>query len=204
MPTIRLADEADAAEILAIYAPFCAADSHVSFEFEPPTIEAMRGRIARTLERFPWIVGLDDSGAVLGYVYAGPHSDRAAYQWSVNVSVYIAEGRRGTGVGRALYASLFATLALQGFVNAYAGATLPNPASVGLHEAVGFEPVGVYRRVGFKAGTWRDAAWWQRALRDRPDHPTPPLTLAEAQALPSWSTALGAGLALLRPPADGP
>jgi phosphinothricin acetyltransferase len=203
MPTIRLADEDDAAQVRAIYAPFCSDDSHVSFEFEVPTVEEIRRRIASTLERYPWLV-CDDSGVILGYAYAGAHSARAAYQWSVNVSVYIAEGRRGWRIGRALYTSLFAGLRLQGYANVYAGATLPNPASVGLHEAMGFEPVGVYRQVGFKAGAWQDTTWMQRALGERPARPEPPLSLAEAQGIPGWAAAIESGLGLIRAPRDVP
>ena len=197
MPTIRLANEDDAGQVRRIYAPFCGEGSPVSFEVEPPTLEEMRRRIARTLERHPWLV-LDEEGTVAGYVYAGPHQDRAAYRWSVNVSAYIAGGRRGSGIGRALYTSLFALLKLQGYVNAFAGATLPNPGSVGLHRAMGFEPIGVYREIGFKCGAWHDVVWWQLALVDRPDRPEPPLALAEARALPGWEAAIEAGLPLLR------
>jgi phosphinothricin acetyltransferase len=204
MPTIRLAQEADAEPIRGIYAPFCEADSHVSFEVEPPTIAEMARRITRTLERFPWLV-CDEGGVVLGYVYAGAHSERAAYQWSVNVSAYVAEGQRGRGIGRALYTSLFAILTLQGYVNAYAGATVPNPASLALHKALGFEEVGIYRGVGYKCGTWQDTSWLQRPLvARRPEPPSPPLSLAEAKALPGWSEALEAGLQHFRPTGDAP
>ena len=199
MSTIRLATESDADQVRRIYAPFCEAGSAVSFEVEPPTSGEMRGRISSTLAHHPWLV-LDDGGEVLGYVYAGAHSARAAYRWSVNVSAYIAEGHRGSGIGRALYTSLFAILQLQGFVNAFAGTTLPNPASIGLHRAMGFEQVGIYRSVGFKCGTWHDTAWWQRPLGEWPARPGEPLTLAEAQALPGWRPAIEAGLTLLRPP----
>jgi L-amino acid N-acyltransferase YncA len=198
MPIFRLATEADADQIRRIYAPFCQEDSPISFEYETPSLEEIKRRIARTLERLPWLV-CDEGGEVLGYVYAGIHSDRAAYGWSANVSAYIAVGRRGSGLGRALYTSLFALLNLQRYVNIYAGITLPNPASVGLHEAMGFKPVGVYHKVGFKCGAWQDVGWWQRPLGDRPDRPAPTLTLAEARVLPGWRPALEAGLALLRP-----
>jgi L-amino acid N-acyltransferase YncA len=197
MPTIRLATEDDAEQVRAIYAPFCEPDCHVSFEYEPPTVEEMARRIARTLERFPWLV-CEGSGLVLGYVYAGTHSERAAYQWSVNVSAYVAEGRRGSGIGRGLYTSLFAILKLQGYVNTYAGIGLPNAASVGLHEAMGFEPVGIYRQVGFKCGAWHDVIWLQRALGERPGRPEPPLNLAAAMQLPDWPAAIGAGLGLIK------
>ena len=198
MPTIRLATEDDADPIRRIYAPFCAGDSHVSFEVEPPTSEEIARRIARILEGYPWLVA-EEAGEVLGYAYAGPHRDRAAYVWSVDVAVYIDPGRRGSGVGRALYTSLFAALPLQGFVNAYAGVALPNPASVGLHRSVGFEPIGTYRRVGYKAGEWRDVAWFERLLREPPDRPGPPMSLAEARELPGWGAAMEAGLSLILP-----
>ena len=200
MPTIRLATEDDAGQVRGIYAPFCAGDSHVSFELVAPTVGEMAGRIARTLERYPWLVLVDDEGFIQGYVYAGAHSDRGAYGWSVNVSAYVAPGRRGSGVGRALYTSLFAILELQGYRNAYAGTSLPNPSSIGLHRAMGFEPVGVYREVGFKAGGWVDALWFQRTLGAKSSPPPPPLTLVEARGHPGWSAAIEAGLALLRPP----
>jgi phosphinothricin acetyltransferase len=137
--TIRLATEDDAVQIAEIYAPFCR-ETPISFETEPPAAGEMRERIARTVKSYPWLV-CDDGGQILGYAYASRHRERAAYRWSVDVSVYVREGRRRTGLGRALYTSLFALLRLQGFQNALAGATLPNSGSVGLHEAMGFEPV---------------------------------------------------------------
>jgi len=199
MLMIRMAGEDDAGQIRAIYAPFCEADSHVSFEVEPPTVAEIRRRVARTLERFPWLVCDDGDGRVLGYVYAGPHAERAAYRWSVDVAVYIGEGSRGSGIGRALYTSLFAMLRAQGFVNAYAGVGLPNPGSIALHRAFGFTPVGVYGGIGYKCGAWQDVTWWELALRDRPSEPAPPLTLPEALVLPEWPELIAAGLPFLRP-----
>jgi L-amino acid N-acyltransferase YncA len=112
MPTIRLATEDDADQIRRIYAPFCLDDSHVSFEVEPPTPEEIARRIAKILQGYPWLVA-EEGGEVLGYAYACPHRERAAYVWSVDVAVYIDQGRRGSGVGRALYTSMFAALPLQ-------------------------------------------------------------------------------------------
>ncbi|HWE37472.1 MAG TPA: GNAT family N-acetyltransferase [Isosphaeraceae bacterium] len=198
-PIIRLATGDDAEAVRAIYAPFCDAVSHVSFEVEAPSVEEMRRRIENTLSHHPWLVS-EEGGEILGYVYAGPHRERAAYRWSVDVSAYI--GRRRSGVGRGLYRSLFAILKLQGFMSAFAGATLPNEASVGLHRAMGFEEVGVYRRVGFKAGAWRDVVWWRLALREPPDDPAEPLTLEQAQRLNGWAGALASGLPLIRTPAS--
>jgi L-amino acid N-acyltransferase YncA len=173
-------------------------DTIISFEFEPPTAEEMRRRIELTLQRYPWLVCERHDGRLLGYACAGAHGSRAAYQWSVNVSVYVHGEARRMGVGRALYASLFAVLALQGFYNAYAGATLPNPASVGLHEAVGFRPVGVYRGVGYKLGAWHDVVWWHLPLRERVADPAPPADLTSVMGSERWDAAMTNGLSFLR------
>ncbi len=194
---IRHAEPArDAAVIAAIYAPSVTA-SAISFEVEPPDAAEMAARIARVGSRFPWLVG-ERGGAVTGYVYAGAHRERAAYRWAVDVAVYIAAGQERTGVGRALYSSLFALLRLAGYHTACAGITLPNPGSIGLHEAFGFRPVGVYESIGYKAGAWRDVGWWQLALRVPPSpgnddsaEPAEPLTLAELQAHPGLSRRAG-------------
>ncbi len=193
--TIRLATERDAEQVAAIYAPNVT-DTVISFESEPPTADEMRRRIEGTLERYPWLV-CECQGRVLGYAYAGAHRSRAAYRWSVDVSVYVHEGVRRAGVGRALYASLFAALKLQGFYNAYAGATLPNPGSVGLHESVGFRPVGVYRGVGYKMGAWHDVVWWHLPLRERVADPDPPTDLPSVVGSKEWDAALRSGLPLL-------
>lgn len=195
--TIRLAAEGDAEQVRAIYAPFCALDSPVSFEIGAPSREEVRRRIAKTLELYPWLV-CERSGEVVGYVYAGSHNERAAYLWSVTTAVYIGPGQRRSGVGRALYTSLFNVLRLQGFVNAYAGIVLPNPASVGLHRAMGFERVGVYRGVGHKCGTWLDAAWWQLALRERAENPAPPASIGLIRDTLACEEAVASGLSMLR------
>jgi phosphinothricin acetyltransferase len=111
---------------------------------------------------------------VQGYAYASRHRERAAYQWSVDVSAYVREDARGRGVGKALYGRLFELLKALGYCRAFAGIALPNAASVALHESMGFEALGVYRRVGFKRGAWHDVGWWQKTLQDV-DHPSPPL-----------------------------
>lgn len=159
---IRLATTDDAAAIAAIYAPFVT-DSAISFEVDAPDAHEMAARIDHKLPRFPWLVA-EDQGVVIGYAYAGPHRERAAYAWSVEVSVYVTETARRRGVARQLYEMLFDLLRRQGFRTAYAGITLPNPASVSFHEAMEFTPVGVYRNVGWKQGRWRDVGWWELPL----------------------------------------
>jgi L-amino acid N-acyltransferase YncA len=193
---IRLARESDAEAIQRIYAPFVL-HTAVSFETEPPGVDEMRSRIVKILARLPWLV-CEWNGGVIGYAYASLHRERAAYGWSVDVTVYIHEEFRRHGVGRALYASLFQVLRLQGFYNAYAGVTLPNPGSVGLHEAMGFKPVGVYRNVGYKHGRWHNVGWWQLALRDHSTAPAALADIASVAASAEWDAAVGSGLALLK------
>lgn len=155
-----------------MYAP-SVVGSVTSFEVELPTVEAMAGRIASTVERLPWLV-FERDGAILGYAYASPHRARAAYAWSVETSVFVDATVHHAGVGRALYTELLGVLADLGYVSAYAGVTLPNPASIGLHHALGFRDVGVFEKVGFKDGAWRDVIWMRRELTDPPEHPSPP------------------------------
>jgi L-amino acid N-acyltransferase YncA len=188
---IRMAAVDDAAEIAAIYRPYVT-DAATSFELEAPGADEVAKRIAAVLAFAPWLVYTGADGALAGYAYASRHRARAAYQWSVDVTVYIRAEHHRRGVGRALYSSLFRLVRLQGFYTAHAGITLPNPGSVALHEALGFRPVGVYPAVGWKLGSWRDVGWWQLALQERPATPPPPLSLAESQTLPAWSAALGA------------
>lgn len=175
--SIRIAGLADAAALQAIYAPNVTG-AIVSFEERPPSTEEMARRIAATLPEFPWLVREEDGG-ILGYAYAARHRDRAAYRWSVDAAVYVRPDARERGVGRGLYTRLFAILERQGYHAAFAGITLPNPASVRLHEGCGFEPVGVYREVGWKHGAWRDVGWWRRPLAPAPGKPAEPVPFAQ-------------------------
>jgi L-amino acid N-acyltransferase YncA len=192
---IRLAVSSDAGAVAAIYRPSIT-QSSTSFEIEPPNAAEMAARMAAVLERTPWLV-LELAGVVAGYAYASKHRDRAAYQWSVEVSAYVDAACRGRGVGRALYASLFAILAAQGFRNAYAGVTLPNPASVGLHTAVGFTSIGVFRRIGYKAGRWHDVGWFEREIAPHTVDPPPPVPLPQLSSV-VLAPALEAGLPLVK------
>ena len=159
---IRSAGVKDAAAIQAIYAPIVERTA-ISFEDAPPAAAEIARRIVRTLEAYPYLVAERD-GQLLGFAYAGPHRARPAYRHSVDVTAYVAEAARRQGVGKALYDALLAALADAGYHAAFAGIALPNPASEALHKAVGFEPVGIYREVGFKFDRWHDVAWWQRLL----------------------------------------
>jgi len=182
---IRLAEPArDAPRLAAIYRPVVV-DTATSFEEEPPEPAEMERRVRATLPAHPWLVAEEDGAPgedspVVGYAYAGAVRSRPAYRWSAEVSVYVDAGARRRGVGRALYATLLEMLEVQGFCRAYAGITLPNPPSVALHEALGFRPVGTYRRIGFKLGAWHDVGWWQRDLA-KVDAPGPLRTVTEIE-----------------------
>jgi L-amino acid N-acyltransferase YncA len=167
--TVREASARDAAACAAIYAPYVT-DTAVSFEDVAPTADEMAARIAAAVL---WLV-LEDEGRVVGYAYAGPFAPRAAYRWACEVSVYLERGREGRGGGRALYEALLSGLRDRGYRMAVAGMTLPNPASEGFHRALGFEPVGTYRRIGYKHGAWHDVAWTQKALADGDEPPAEP------------------------------
>ncbi|MFZ6027417.1 MAG: arsinothricin resistance N-acetyltransferase ArsN1 family B [Chloroflexota bacterium] len=193
---IRLARQDDATQVLGIYAPIVEKLA-TSFELEPPDAAEMQQRIGETLVQWPWLV-CERAGAVLGYAYASQHRARPAYRWSVDVSVYIHADARRMGLGRALYTSLFEILSLQGYFNAYAGIALPNPGSVGLHEALGFKAVGVYHQVGYKLGAWHDVGWWQLALQPKAPAPEAPKGLADVQQAGGWKAAFAAGEALLK------
>jgi L-amino acid N-acyltransferase YncA len=167
--TLRDATPADAPACAAIYAHYVERTA-ITFETEPPTADEMAARIAAAQRAHAWLV-LCDGDRVAGYAYGTQFKARAAYRWSCEVSVYLEAGRRRTGAGRALYGELLPRLAGRGYRTAVAGITLPNDASVGLHAALGFEPVGTYRRIGWKLDAWHDVEFSQLVLRADADPP---------------------------------
>jgi len=180
---IRNADALrDAGACAAIYAPFVLR-TPISLEEAAPSAGEMAGRIERVSATHPWLVA-ELGGALAGYAYASKHHERASYRWATDVAVYVEPAQHRRGLGSELYRALLALLARQGYHAACAGITLPNRASVGLHESLGFAPVGVYRRIGFKLGSWWDVGWWQLQLAPPdsgpPREPGPPLALTDA------------------------
>jgi phosphinothricin acetyltransferase len=170
-----MAEPRDAAQVAAIYRPFCE-DNCVSFEAEAPDAAECAARIETTQRQFPWLVD-ERGGKIAGYAYASKHRVRTAYRWVAEVTVYIHDGFQGRGVGRGLYTELFDRLRGQGYFKAYAGIVDPNPPSQSFHQAMGFRLVGMYRQVGYKLGAWRDVGWWQYDLQpvvDNPPDPRPP------------------------------
>lgn len=166
---IRLARDADAEQMLAIYAP-AVRETAVSFELDLPTESEFRQRIADTLKYAPWLV-CEAEGNILGYAYAGKYHVRAAYQWSVEISTYVHSRWRRQGIARGLSVSLLECLRLQGYYNAYACIALPNPASVALAKSLGFKPIGVLPSAGYKLGRWHDVGWWELALQEHSPFP---------------------------------
>jgi phosphinothricin acetyltransferase len=197
MPAIRLAEARDAAAIAEIYAPHCL-ETPVSFEEAAPAAEEMAARIARVTRQYPWLV-LEHEGALAGYAYGGTHRERAAYRWSVEVTVYVARGWHRRGVGRALYTALFDLLAQQGYQRAFGGVTIPNAGSEGLHEAMGFTAVGTFHAIGHKFGLWHDVRWYERDLRPLAPSPAEPRPVGELLGTPGWNEAMARGLACLAP-----
>src|SRR5712664_4013241 len=182
---IRMARAEDAEAIASIYRPIVATTA-ISFELVPPTVEEIKQRIFTNAQFAPWLVFTGSNDRALGYAYASKHRERMAYQWSVDVAIYVDPEQHRRGIGRALYTSLAALLRLQGFVAAHAGITLPNPASVALHEAMGFRRIATYPAVGFKFGAWHDVGWWQARLIELPAKPDPPVPVALARLQPDW------------------
>ena len=193
---IRMAAEADAEQMLAIYAPVVR-ETTISFEYEPPSLAEFRERIRATLERMPWLV-CDSGGQIAGYAYASPFRTRAGYGWACELTVYVHPEYHRCGIGRALYTSLFRCLALQGYCVAVATITIPNAASIALHESMGMRRIGTYENVGYKHGQWLDDGVWQIELQPIPAKPDPAAPWQRIADSLQWPEALGAGLPHLK------
>ncbi len=178
---IRIAGAEDASAIAAIYRPYVE-DSRISFEEVAPDADQMACRIASDLPGMhPWFVA-DDDGRVIGYAASSPFRTRPAYRWTVETSIYLAPEAYGRGIGRELLSTLLAMLERQGYVAAIGAIALPNPASIALHEKLGFTYNGAYRAVGFKFGEWLDVGLWQKQLAPRCTTPAEPLPYASLRA----------------------
>lgn len=167
---IRFATEEDAQALLAIYAYYI--DTEITFEYELPTEAEFRKRIRTVLEEYPYLI-YEDAGNILGYAYAHRHLERAAYQWNVELTVYLHPDAVSRGIGRRLYEELLRILTEQGICNAYSLITRPNEKSEKLHEAMGFTLMGVLKNTGYKNGKWRDVSWYEKQLNPYPEHPLP-------------------------------
>jgi len=184
---IRFATPGDTGAIAGIYAPHVQGTA-TSFELVAPDASEMARRLAALEATHPWLVA-ESEGTVIGYCYASPHRPRPGYRWCTEVSVYVSPDRHRGRVGRALYTALFDVLVLQRYVTAYAGITLPNPASVAFHEAMGCVEIGTYQNIGYKLGAWHDVVWYSRLLGElprEPQEPIPLVTLRQTGTLPGY------------------
>jgi L-amino acid N-acyltransferase YncA len=174
MSSTRTATPKDAEQILAIYAPYIE-NTSITFETEVPALPVFASRIEKYLENWPWLVW-DENGEIGGYAYASRYRERTAYQWSIEVSVYIHDNFLRKGIATQLYHSLFSILQMQGYRNVYAVINLPNDRSVTLHESMGFKWFATYEQVGYKLGQWKNVGWWRLIINDfnyEPAVPTP-------------------------------
>lgn len=179
MMNLRLATPADAAGILAIYAPYIE-NTSFTFETEVPAVESFAERISSYLHNWPWLV-VEENGVIAGYAYASRYRERVAYQWSVECSVYIHDNYHRRRLAKVLYETLFAVLKLQGFRNVYAVINLPNDRSVALHERMGFTYFATYEQVGYKLGQWKNVGWWRLILNEFGHEPESPLAFSVMQ-----------------------
>lgn len=177
--SIRLVSDVDSASILDIYAPYIS-DTSITFECEVPTVQEFAKRVRSISEIYPWIVcRIDD--CLAGYAYASQHHERVAYQWSVNLSVYIKDEYQRKGLARVLYTTLFELLGHLGYFRGLAGITYPNPKSERFHSNFGFRQVGVYHNVGYKLGQWHDVVWYEMAIKEPAQDPPDPLPIKSAE-----------------------
>jgi L-amino acid N-acyltransferase YncA len=181
---IRLVEKKDAQALRDIYA-YYVEQTYVSFEYAAPSATEFWERIEATIQEFPWLVSTCDE-KIIGYAYAHKHRVRDAYQWSPESTIYLSSDFQTKGIGRILYETLFNLLRLQGYHTVFAGVALPNDKSIGIHQRMGFEPIGVFKNVGFKNGKWHDTSWFQLSLQQIAGEPKAPIKLPEIQSSPEW------------------
>ena len=171
---VRAATPQDAEQLLEIYTPFVISEdcsvSNVSFELTAPSLAEFRQRIVDISSKYPYLVGEKD-GQILGYVYCHPYRERLAYQWSVEVTIYLAPAGQGKGLGRLLYETMEKLLCLQGVTMAYSCITVGNDHSIKMHEAVGYRLIGTFSKSGYKNGQWLDTVWLEKQLQPCPKQP---------------------------------
>ena len=170
MPEIRLASFDDLPGILAI-SNWAARHTAANFAVEPETLESWQQDWHDTHERYPWFVAADEDDRVIGFAKASPWKGRCAYEWTAETTVYVHPDHHGGGIGKTLYEKLLATCKAQGYHTLLGGITVPNPASVRLHEAIGFRRVALLEKVGWKFGTWHDVGYWEAVLEEERSAP---------------------------------
>lgn len=177
---IRQATAADSAAILDIYSPYIL-NTAISFEEEIPPVTEFAARIEKITAVYPYLVCID-GGEVVGYAYASRHGERAAYRYSVGVSVYIKPDFHGRGAAEALYGKLFAILERLGYKSAFAACVSDNAKSIRFHERFGFREAGVLPRAGFKLGKWHDLVWLYMPIGGQTGTPAPEMAIRDLPA----------------------
>ena len=175
--SVRMATVADLPAMLEIYTPYVE-NTTVSFEYTPPTLQAFTDRFLAITARFPWLVWEED-GCVLGYAYGSAPFSRTAYQWSCEVSIYLAPKAHRRGIGRILYTALEYLMSRQGFRMCYALITSPNTASLSFHSAMGYKFLVEFHDVGFKMGQWLGVVWMEKELNYVEISSAPPIPFPE-------------------------
>lgn len=176
---IRIAKETDAQAILNIYSHYILSTA-ITFEYEVPTLSDFKKRIEKVGKQFPWLVYEEDE-MILGYAYASPHKERAAYQWNVELSIYLSNQKIGNGIGKKLYKTLLDLVTYQGYKNAYGCITLPNEKSIALHKHFNFEEIGVFSNTGNKFNRWHDVIWFGKKLKEYDNIPRIPIKISELE-----------------------
>lgn len=176
---IRMAAESDAKELLSIYKPYVE-NTVISFEYEVPSEAEFRSRIAHTLEKYPYLVA-EQGGKILGYAYAAPFKTRAAYDWSVETTIYLGEASKGLGIGRKLYGTLEKIVTAQNIINVNACIAYANSGSILFHEKLGYKTVAHFTKCGYKLGEWQDMVWMEKILREHPAKPEPIIPVSELE-----------------------
>lgn len=192
---IRLIKEEDCAAILDIYGPFIS-NTTITFEYVVPTLHEFTQRIRNISVQYPWLV-CEIKDQVVGYAYASRHRERAAYQWSVDVSVYIKADYHRKHIAKALYTALIKILKLQGYINAYAGITVPNEKSKYFHEGFGFKSVGIYHNEGYKHGAWHNVEWLEYAISEHSLEPASPKPISQVCEIKEFNDILDSAMKLI-------
>ncbi len=193
---IRLATPEDSEALLDIYAPFVK-NTVITFEYEAPTQDEFSSRITDISRKYPWLV-CEMGGRIVGYAYASKFSERAAYDWSVDASVYVHPDFHGKKIGTALYGCLFELLKLQGFYNVYAVITGANQGSLNFHQSLGFRPEGLYPHVGYKFNQWQDVQWLALTIKDHREPPQKPRSIHDIKETPEFGEAVSKALEMIK------
>lgn len=174
---IRFAKETDVQDILNIYSHYIISTA-ITFEYEIPSLTDFKNRMEKIQKQFPWLV-YEEDGVILGYAYASIHKERAAYQWNVELSIYLSNNNTSHGIGTKLYKALIDIVTYQGYKNAYGCITLPNEKSIALHKRFGFEEIGVFPNTGNKFNRWHDVIWFGKQLKEYENIPKLPIKITE-------------------------